>query len=322
MLGINLDLITEMQKGVKSGVKAYFTRYDELSAMIKQMNQKSSEVLQVIRYLTENSDPLLNALIKGGYLKESEKKAVVKEIAGLEKDLQAIYDLIGSLDNIRSDQKTKETVKIGHDIVIGIKLFQIYKRMQKRLDTIDENISKVLKIINSGHSIEEMLNAIAGEGKGYDGLDMLLYPVDANGKTIKVNISAAVRIYQKGLSIVAEKEEILQSYEETIQRELIDDYEKRRRILISKIHHIEANPKSYQALLISEYEVYLGDEGSLQRIDVREQITSLNMPSVESFLQPIQSAIKEETKLIKKSRTSIEELFAEDKKIAALFDFR
>ncbi|UAC49171.1 hypothetical protein K6959_04595 [Bacillus aquiflavi] len=111
MLGINLDLITEMQKGVKSGVKAYFTRYDELSAMIKQMNQKSSEVLQVIRYLTENSDPLLNALVKGGYLKESEKKAVVKEIAGLEKDLQAIYDLIGSLDNIRSDQKTKETVK-------------------------------------------------------------------------------------------------------------------------------------------------------------------------------------------------------------------
>ncbi|WP_054948913.1 DUF6792 domain-containing protein [Numidum massiliense] len=208
-IGIDLDLINELTDNPSSTIS---NRSGDLIAMIQSMREKFPNVLAAVAYIRKHADPVLSALVEGGYIEEAQKKEVTSELTGLEEDLQALYqvveDLIASHEKLIEDIQEKnyfrgswKTMLLPSEYINAVrKLVKIYKRASGRIDTFSELLKK-LAPIEASHSVEEMLNALQrvkgkdeGLWKGYREGDMLYYKGGKGGEPIEVNISSAVRM--------------------------------------------------------------------------------------------------------------------------------
>ncbi len=171
------------------------------------------------------------------------------------------------------------------------------------------------------HGMEHVVNSLNQvEGRRYEGTDMIRYKNATDGRTIEVNLSSAVRIYQQGLDKCMEKEEALTSWRRLYYTEYVDDLDFRKQRVMNAIHQMEANPRNYSHLLpLSSSDV------KITKINVHEFIRPLDpmfQDSFEGMYHYLREEIEKSKAMIGRVRNSIEELFEEDQNISKLFELR
>ncbi|WP_257351524.1 DUF6792 domain-containing protein [Pseudalkalibacillus decolorationis] len=322
MTGLDVDLMMDLKEDPLS----YFSRGNELTEMLNDAEEKIPHVLDKIHYVIKHSDVLLGALVQGGYMAEEEKEIVVRELTGVEKDLQEIYEVIEGMDSVRDTQASglyfSPRSILGTDIGSLLNLWGIYQEMLVKFESIVENTEGSLELIGHSHSIAEMLNAIGREkGKGYSHGDLLLFSKGTSGTTIKVNISSAVRIYQSGLANIEEQENALRQYKEAFDSEINECFSRNQRAVIGEINNMEANPTSYTYVL-RKHVYFPRNSKKLEGINAHESFSPLQTNAVEDIPHSIKGQIEGSRKFIQRVRTSIEEIFKEDERVSALFDLK
>lgn len=171
------------------------------------------------------------------------------------------------------------------------------------------------------HGMEHVVNSLNQvEGRRYEGTDLIRYKNAMDGRTIEVNLSSAVRIYQLGLDKCMEKEEALTLWRRFYYTEYVDDLEFRKQRVMNAINQMEANPNNYRYLLpVSKSDV------KVTKINVHEFIRPLDpmfQDSFEGMYHYLREEIEKSKAMIARVRKSIEELFDEDQSISKLFELR
>lgn len=185
-----------------------------------------------------------------------------------------------------------------------------------------EEFLEILEMIGESHGIEEALAALTTGNKSYMGTDLILTATQTQGsKEIRVNMSAALELYQKGMSKLDEKEMAISRLADAVEMEIHDTYKAEKRQVIHKINDMEASPSTYQDRLISH--LYFHTVFPLQKIesiDVREEIYPLQQADLDHELNSLKRSVESAQTHIENCRQAVESLFDEDEKISKQFD--
>ena len=297
----------------------------KIDHMYDEMSEKIPVLLKHIGILYKNLDPMLSVFVQLGYMTVEEKNTVLREVKGIEKDVTLIQQLLHELWN--------GIVLLNPvDILQCIEtLFQIRDKVldiEKRLQIIQENTKNLQNAITTSvnaHSLNEVINALArSKGRTYDEYGNLILIKKVGEHEIRMNLSSAVRIYQKGLQIMEEKEAVLHKMKQYYFDEYVEDFEIQKRELMKKIEDMEQNPWAYQHLLghftDDAKQVYV-----LRRIDVHESIPPLDprIPHIfETMFLYYEQEISKGKELIETIKKSFEEFFEQDQNVSKIFDLR
>jgi hypothetical protein len=176
------------------------------------------------------------------------------------------------------------------------------------------------------HSLDDVINALArSKGRAYDENGDLILIKKVGEQEIRVNLSSAVRIYQKGLQIMERKEAVLREMKQSYLCEYVEDFKIQKRELMKKIEDMEQNPWAYRHLLghftDDAKQVY-----ALRRIDVHESIPQLHprIPYIfeKAMFLYYEHEISRGRELIETIRKSFEEFFEQDQNLSKIFDLR
>ncbi|WP_054950877.1 DUF6792 domain-containing protein [Numidum massiliense] len=321
--GVDIEQVRNLtQLGLHTPVAAAM-----LPRLIRNVHRRSYGVRAFIKHLTKNLDGIFDVLVKEGLIDDAEKKEVIGDLKALEKDLDEFYRIVAKVDHAKGGNKAAAAT------AALIQLRKLWKDVEKRQGRLKGVFEKVSTIVES-HGIEEMLNAIGRKkGRAYDGDDLLLIKGGSGGESIQVNLSSAVRMYQKGMAIIDEKEEMLKQYVDTFAREIVEDYRNRQRAIADKISSLEADPKNFQGLLSypenrGKAEMLLfrsgvhTKAGRLEKIVAADYFPGLNATEVGGVIPEISKQNNEGRRLIQKMRKSIEDLFAKDERVSKIFDYK
>ncbi|MBA4536979.1 hypothetical protein H1Z61_07425 [Bacillus aquiflavi] len=206
---------------------------------------------------------------------------------------------------------------ITNAIKVKNEMNAIFDKLKGIFDSIVNFIKDFDKAVEA-HGVLHVASSLAAEnGRRYEGNDMILFKGEG-AERIEINLSSAVRVYQTGLDKYQEKSEILNQLRVMYQQEYLDDFENRKRRLMGSIHEMESNPRSYSYLLP-------GKDREVTSINVHEDIRPLSpiiANTFEEMFHHFQQEHKKGIELIGKIKTSIENLFSEEKAISAIFDLR
>ncbi|USK28567.1 DUF6792 domain-containing protein [Metabacillus hrfriensis] len=292
--------------------------FDEITVNLKDF---ALQLPQLIKNL-----PVLLSIFTN--LTSGEIDLIVDELKGMEKDVKEIQSLIASL----ADLTAMDGLLTLNPIEFVQKMFTIkdlFEAIDAKIDQLFGRFDTIKAIIKEakvefgeaaeGHSLQQVSNALAKKGRRYEGGSLFIFKVGGNGQKIEVNLSSAVRIYQSGMDSYDDQEAALRRYQRAFEAVFFEDYERRKGDLLSKIHDMESNPRSYRKLLA------IGSEYEVKSIHVHEQIKAL--PAVFSDRLDVtvlhfQDQFDKGRKLISSIKTSIEKMFQEEKDIASIFDLR
>jgi hypothetical protein len=300
--------------------------------MLGDMKVKIPELMENVAILYKNLDPIFSVFVELGYVTPEEKKTVLTEVKGIEKDAASIQQLLHKTWNW-SMVIPFLTPYVADDILqwkasIEV-LFQIRDKVLnilKRLQTIQENTMNLQNAITTSvkaHTLNEVINALArSKGRTYDENGDLILIKKVGEHEIRMNLSSAVRIYQKGLQIMEEKEAVLHRMKQRYFDEYVEDFETQKRELMKKIEDMEQNPWAYQHLLghftYDAEQVYV-----LRRIDVHESIPPLDpmIPHIfETMFSYYEQEISKGKELVTTIKKSFEEFFEQDQNVSKIFD--
>src|SRR5699024_10634114 len=176
----------------------------------------------------------------------------------------------------------------------------------------------VLDMIRSDHQIQTDLNTLSSDSnRSYDkNGDMIL----TGSGDIKVNMSAAMRMYEEDQSLLEDKEEEIKKLEAAEEREIKDYYQRKKREVQRKIDNIEAEPKEYSYLL-KNHLTNQGMNKEIKDIHVNEEFESLKHADMEDYIDKLNNSVETGNDYIESYRKSVEDLFDEEENVAAMFDF-
>ncbi|QPA30606.1 DUF6792 domain-containing protein [Thermaerobacillus caldiproteolyticus] len=302
----------------------------KIDHMYDEMSEKIPVLLKHIGILYKNLDPMLSVFVQLGYMTVEEKNTVLSEVKGIEKDVTSIQQLLHELLN---RERLIGIVFLNPvDILQCIEtLFQIRDKVldiEKRLQIIQENTMNLQNAITmsvNAHSLNEVIMALArSKGRTYDEYGNLILIKKMGAHEIRMNLSSAVRVYQKGLQILEEKETVLHKMKQRYFDEYVEDFEIQKRKLMNKIEDMEQNPWAYQRLLghftYDAERVYV-----LRRIEVHESIPPMDpmIPHIfETMFSYYEQEISKGKELIATIKKSFEEFFEQDQNVAKIFDLR
>ena len=286
-------------------------------SMVGNMNKKIPELLTHLSVIHQNLDPILSAMVKHGYVSQDQKAAVLGAVEGIEKDLQ---DMLEAVKEVKERNWT--TVGDIMDIIDAYKTIKAkWNSITSHLDTIQMSLSDLMKALNKsvhGHSIYNLLEALAlAKGKEYKGKDLFV-TVTSNGQKVKINLSSAVHIYVKGMAIYDEKEEVLGRMKSAYETSYLQDFERRKANLVEKITDMEVNYHQYQYLLGDfTYDAY--ERHVLTGINVHEDIPPLTenfKASFEHMFHYYEQEIQKGRQAMATIKKTIEDYFKFDQDLA------
>ncbi|MED4968991.1 DUF6792 domain-containing protein [Parageobacillus toebii] len=303
--------------------------------MLSDMKVKIPELMENVAILYKNLDPIFSVFVELGYVTPEEKKTVLTEVKGIEKDVDSIQQLLHKTWNW-SMAIPFLTPYVADDILqwkasIEV-LFQIRDKVLnilKRLQIIQENTMNLQNAITTSvkaHTLNDVINALArSKGRTYDEYGNLILIKKVGEHEIRMNLSSAVRIYQKGLQIMEEKEAVLHKMKQSYLHEYVEDFERQKQELMKKIEDMEQNPWAYRHLLghftDDAKQVY-----ALRRIDVHESIPPLDprIPYIfeKAMFLYYEHEISRGKELIETIRKSFEEFFEQDQNLSKIFDLQ
>ncbi|MFY0761254.1 DUF6792 domain-containing protein [Metabacillus dongyingensis] len=330
MTGVDLVLLQELKDTLTNisitdnpvgGAEAVWETVKKLDEIAVNLKDFALQLPQLIKNL-----PVLLSIFTD--LTSGEIDLIVDELKGMEKDVKEIQSLIASL----ADLTAMDGLLTLNPIEFVQKLFTIkdlfeaidakINQLFGRFDTIKAIIKEAKMEFGEaveGHSLQQVSNALAKKGRRYEGGSLFIFKVAGNGQKIEVNLSSAVRIYQSGMDSYDDQEAALRRYQRAFEAVFFEDYERRKGDLLSKIHDMESNPRSYRKLLA------IGSEYEVKSIHVHEQIKALPAAFSDRLHETVlhfQDQFDKGRKLISSIKTSIEKMFQEEKDIASIFDLR
>src|SRR5699024_7888302 len=181
-----------------------------------------------------------------------------------------------------------------------------------------DDLKEVLDMIRSDHQIQTVLNKLSSDSnRSYDkNGDMIL----TGSGDIKVNMSAAMRMYEEGQSLLEDKEEEIKKLEAAVEREIKDYYQRKKTDVLRKNDDNEAEPKS-SSFLLTKHLPILGMNKEIKHIHVNEEFESLKHADMEDYIDKLNNSVETGNDYIESYRKSVEDLFDEEENVAAMFDF-
>lgn len=319
VLGVDMEFVNKLLEidGLGSGVHTYFTHQGEIDTLIRNLNDNVPELMDKVTTITRNADLIFGRLEEAGYINTEQKDVLITEITAMETELIGIQETLES--NVTVRDRGNFLSQLSGDTVSIFKILRHAGALQDSAGALSQReFLDILQMIGDSHGIPEVLHAITGGRKSYIGTDMILTTTQGK-KEVRVNMSAALEMYQKGLGKLAEKETAITRLANAVDREIEQTYNEKKRKVIAKINEMEASPQTYQFRLM----LHLGAFSSLNRIEsiqVYEEIYPLEQADLDHELNSFKHALEREQKHIENYRHAVESLFDEDEKISRQFD--
>ncbi|MGN9863513.1 DUF6792 domain-containing protein [Bacillus swezeyi] len=317
--GIDVELIDGLSKanGIKgklwysvSNAGHFVSMAGDIAVEIKE---KLPKFLVFVDTILENKDGILDQLEANGYIDETQKKAI-------QKDLEKINDEISTLKGLYQELLDNKTNLID---IIGRGKDSV-NRLINYVTQLGADTEDLLNLIVEGHSIVPLLNALSKKkGISYKGGDIYFSKKGKDGKEIKVNLSSAVRIYQAGMAAISKIDDEIDLYQRVFHHEIHDHFANKKAALTKAIHDMEANPSHYQFdIQFKLASGFAGANGKLNKIVVHDSFHTAPLPQCDGVISELKKQTSDKKRFVKDIRSSIEKLFDEDKQISALFDFK
>ncbi|QXE03338.1 DUF6792 domain-containing protein [Terribacillus sp. DMT04] len=318
LIGVDLKEFEGID-GFWSGVGFYFTHSSEIDTMIRSLEEKVPTLLDKLTPITENAEQIFSSLYEAEYITKEQKDVMVEEIAIIEQELQKINEAIGRNVDIRD--LGNPNAGFGGDIGAGLKIYLDHvKAIMESVDRIKESgILDNLSAITDSHSISELLSVMSDGKKGYLGTDMVYNATKGDGEPIKVNISAALRMYQHSIPILEAKAAKISELEQAIHDELDTSYKDEERKVRDEIDQMEGSPGTYKFLL-SKHGYYPTFMKEMKKISVHEIFPPLENNDFEEQLAELTKTVETGYAYIENYRKSIQDLFEEEEELSQLFD--
>ncbi|MYL44244.1 hypothetical protein GLV94_01165 [Virgibacillus halodenitrificans] len=316
IIGVNMDLVNEIDD-IGSAVKVYFTKQGEIDAMVHGLNDKLPGVLSRIKTVTGNADVIFGRLVNAGYITEEQKNTLVTELTAIEVELDGIQETVSRLTSIRD--MGDFYAQLGGDAAAIIKMKRHYNSIMESFEELNnEDLLAAMEAIGQSHSISEMLEGLSDKKKSYIGTDMV-YTTGSGGKEIRVNISASLRMYTDGKSLLEEKKDEIGKLDLAWNTEILQCFEDEKRKVVHKISEIEGSPGSYRSLLRKH--VYFSRlDKTVRGIQVHDVFYPLTNVDLDTEITSLRESVEEGFTYIENYRKAIEALFDKDDHIATLFD--
>lgn len=318
--GIDIDLIEKVKNtdGALKKVSVLYEHFDDVKQMYGRIKEELPSFLGFLHTLLRNSGPVVNQLAENGYIDETQKKVIKKELTNINASMRGIelrYEHF--IDHLKHGQFMQALKDVGE-------IVDYVKSILSSLKTLDTETKDALKLIVDGHSIVQMLNALSKEkGFSYKGSDIYFTGKSGSGETIQVNLSSAVRIYQNGMKIVEDMEDAISKYQKVYSQEIDEDFIDKKQAIITAIHHMEENPSHYAFDL--QFRLAAGFSHTfdkLEKISVHESFHTGALPANDGIVAELKKQTTEKRDFIKNIRESIEKLFEKEEMISQLFDFQ
>ncbi|WP_404432536.1 DUF6792 domain-containing protein [Sutcliffiella horikoshii] len=307
---------------VKEFPSDFFSNQQEFISRALEIKAKLEDLTEVL--------PSLLALV--GEISEDLLKLIQVHVEEMLGSIQRMIEAIGSaaLDIGKNLVKGSFTHNLSqHENILTV--IELAGTIEQESSNIQKSYQAIIDDTNDfvgefgdaahAHGMEHVVNSLNQvEGRRYEGSDLIRYKNATDGRTIEVNLSSAVRIYQLGLDKCMEKEEALTSWRRLYYTEYVDDLEFRKQRVMNAIHQMEANPRNYSHLLPVS-----GSDVKVTKINVHEFIRPLDpmfQDSFEGMYHYLREEIEKAKAMISRVRKSIEELFEEDQSISKLFELR
>ncbi|MEC1288825.1 hypothetical protein P9B58_00790 [Bacillus mojavensis] len=293
-------------------------RFGDIQVMVKNIGEKMPAFIKFFHTIMNNSGTFVDQLKENGYIDETQKKSIKKQ-------LKIVNNKIGDIEiqyqQLKYALSTNNVVAIVYYVC---ELVGSVKELKAALETLDTETKDALKLIVDGHSIVQMLNALSKEkGFSYKGSDIYFTGKSGSGETIKVNISSAVRIYQNGIKIVEDMEDAISAYQKVFRQEIDEAFIDKKQAIITAIQHMEENPSQYAFDL--QFRLAAGFSHTfdkLEKISVHESFHTGALPANDGIVAELKKQTTEKKNFIKSIRESIEKLFEKEEMISQLFDFQ
>ncbi|MED3824523.1 hypothetical protein P4561_12460 [Priestia flexa] len=336
LTGVNMDVVDKiMNDGVGAAVGTYFSK--DLDDMISDVNKKVPPLLEKVTNITSNADVIFGELKSAGYITNAQKQVAVEELANIEKSLKIIEEKINSIDENRkmSEEMMKGTkyspyagqaaMASGFNVMAGdvdaaIAIYHEVQNMQASAKRLHEELGSVMEEIIASHGIIEMLNALgASKNQGYLGNDLVL--MTGGNQEIKVNISAAVRMYQEGQQELQKKKTYITKIAERFQEHIIDDYENQKQKVLSNIRNIETNPCGQLPLLRKHVFLPYFSPVQIDKVEVTEQFNGLSGMDISHLMEGLTKSLTDNEDFLESTKSNIEQLFSKDRDLSILFNY-
>lgn len=292
-------------------------KFDEMAVSLR-------DFIEQLPVLAENIPVILSIFTD---LTSEEISVIEGELAGMESDVIEIRSMITDLMSMSmmEDLLTLNPFTFYENIKDMTERFEaIHSKINGLMDRFDKIFAAIDRAkldfgaAVEGHSLQQVSNALAKKGRRYEGGNLILYKTGADGKKIEVNLSSSVRIYQRGMDSYEAREESLKRYQAAYDAVFLDDFETRKRHLLSQIQDMETNPRAFRS-------VFNLEDAEISSIQVHEHIPPLPAAfadRLEEAVHHFQYQFDKGRRLVTSIKTSIEKMFDEEKDIAAIFELR
>ena len=241
----------------------------------------------------------------------------MKELTNIENILEEMKSILQTNHSVRESQHSMNysstnpfAAVLGADIGSIIRLVQFKNSLTDSLKILQEELGPMFAEIGDSHAILEMLNALGSESdRAYVGRDMIL--LKGNGANlIKVNISAAVRMYQQGHQLLEEKSRIVEALLSALNVELIEGFATEQLKVVRRIDNIESNPSTYRDYFDACSAPVGSSRSEIIGADVHEYLPSLQNIQFDGIHSVLQNEITSAKSFLATSRKAIEDLLA------------
>ncbi|PAD35498.1 DUF6792 domain-containing protein [Terribacillus saccharophilus] len=287
--------------------------------MVRALNEKLPPLLDRVQTVTANSNEIFGSLEEAGYITERQKEVTIDHLTRIEKSLIDIENILKDNVNLR-DKLNNPFLGAGNEIVTILRLASNLVEIYMSYMEIEKTgILKRLESIKDSHGLQEMLSSMSDGLKSYIGADMIYTSTSTKGEPIKVNISAALRMYQKSIPILEAKSTKISNFEKAIKDELDESYKDEKRKVQDEINQMESSPSSYRFLL-SKHGYYPTFNKEIKSIRIHEIFYPLENNDFEEHLEELKKSVESGKLYIEKYRNAIEDLFEEEENVSQLFD--
>ena len=317
--GVKMELIQKFleSEGNWDRVKTYLLNTSEIRNTVRNLSVHIPKLKEKITIITNNAELIFGRLKEAGYINEQQRVTLITEFKNIENELNTIQSIIQTNAALR--EFVIFPVEAVNDIVDFIKISKILDSIRKSLSIIDkEDFKTILNMIVESHGINEMLNAISEKHVSYIGTNKILTAKQGN-QEIRVNLSQALLLYQKGLGKLEEKEMAVHRLSRAVEGELRQAYNEEKRKVLQKINCMETSPNLFLPRLKMHLPFYTIPQ-KIDSIRVYEEIYPLERADLDDEINYFKQLIQQEKELIEFYRFSIESIFNEDEILSKQFD--
>ncbi|QKY70147.1 DUF6792 domain-containing protein [Lentibacillus sp. CBA3610] len=301
LTGVNMSVFND---GFGNFGQAYIT--DEFDEMVRDVNDKLPRLLSQIKTVTTNADVIFQRFVDAGYINSDQKQLIVTELTTIQSELEGIQESIS--DMAQSRDMSSIVPPVMNDAGAVWQGFIHAQAIQTSLDKLDtEEFRDLLQMIGGGHDITGVLASLSKGNKSYLGTDMVLTATKGKGD-IQVNISATLRMYEEGKSLLDDKAAEIKRLQAAIDREIMQCYKTERKKVMNKIYDVEASPSTYTHLLRKH--VYFSRlDKSITGINVHEEFYPFNHTNMDDKISLLHESVEKGHTYLENYRSAIDYCF-------------